>query len=131
MLADIDDLENDENVVSSTEVATVTALVVSSLAVLACVALNRVPDTALGLYFGAWVTHAGVQRHQRLKGQADPAAVTSPSPDAGDIPMLINWLLTRLLHGVLLSALLGGGFITRDIRRVFAQGDHLMVQTRD
>jgi len=70
----------------TTAVTTLAALVVSSLAVLVCVALNRVPDTALGLYFGAWVTHAGVQRHQRLKGQADPAAVTSPSPDAGDTP---------------------------------------------
>lgn len=71
---------------SSTEMATVTALVVSSLAVLVCVALNRVPDTALGLYLGAWVTHAGVQGHQRLKGKAAPAVATSQSPVAGDTP---------------------------------------------
>ncbi|ATF95199.1 hypothetical protein CO704_12305 [Cedecea neteri] len=62
---------------SSTEVATVTALVVSSLTVLACVVLNRQPDTVLGLYLGAWVTHAGVQGHQRLKSQ-------TPPPDGGN-----------------------------------------------
>lgn len=65
-------LSNSHGRLSSTEVATVTALVVSSLAVLACVMLNRQPDTVLGLYLGAWVTHAGVQGHQRLKSQTPP-----------------------------------------------------------
>lgn len=67
----------------TTAVTTLAALVVSSLAVLVCVALNRVPDTALGLYLGAWVTHAGVQGHQRLKVAAATAAQNSgDTPDA-------------------------------------------------
>ncbi|SQC93432.1 Uncharacterised protein [Cedecea neteri] len=87
---------------SSTEVATVTALVVSSLTVLACVVLNRQPDTVLGLYLGAWVTHAGVQGHPATQ---KPDSATGWRP----IKMPVKWLLTHLLPGVLLCALLGGG----------------------
>lgn len=43
------------------------ALFVSSVALLLCVAMRQAPDTALGLYLGAWVTHAGVQSHQQKK----------------------------------------------------------------
>ncbi|EBS1710842.1 TPA: hypothetical protein G8W46_000320 [Salmonella enterica] len=43
------------------------ALMVSSVALLMCEAMHQVPDVALGLYLGAWVTHAGVQSHQQKK----------------------------------------------------------------
>ncbi|SQC92542.1 Uncharacterised protein [Cedecea neteri] len=70
-------LSNSHGRLSSTEVATVTALVVSSLAVLACVVLNRQPGYGAGVVSRAWVTHAGVQGHQRLKSQ-------TPPPDGGN-----------------------------------------------
>ncbi|MFB9086834.1 DUF2644 domain-containing protein [Erwinia tracheiphila] len=63
-------ITNPQGRLSTTDAATMVALVVSSLALLVCVVMNREPDTALGLYLGAWVTHAGVQVHQKLKGPA-------------------------------------------------------------
>ncbi len=58
---------NPQGRLSTTDAATMVALVVSSLALLICVVMDRQPDAALGLYLGAWVTHAGVQVHQKLK----------------------------------------------------------------
>lgn len=60
-------ITNPQGRLSTTDAATMVALVVSSLALLICVVMDRQPDAALGLYLGAWVTHAGVQVHQKLK----------------------------------------------------------------
>ncbi|WP_226020317.1 DUF2644 domain-containing protein [Serratia symbiotica] len=60
-------ITNPQGRLSTTDTATMVALVVSSLALLICVVMDRQPDAALGLYLGAWVTHAGVQYHQKLK----------------------------------------------------------------
>lgn len=63
-----------EGQLSTTDAVTLTALLVSSVALLACVALDRQPDAALGLYLGAWVTHAGVQVYQKRAGAAPQSA---------------------------------------------------------
>ncbi|WP_267431991.1 DUF2644 domain-containing protein [Erwinia psidii] len=60
-------ITNPKGRLSTTDTATMVALLVSSLALIICVVMNRQPDAALGLYLGAWVTHAGVQVHQKLK----------------------------------------------------------------
>lgn len=60
-------ITNPQGRLSTTDTTTMVALVVSSLALLICVVMDRQPDAALGLYLGAWVTHAGVQVHQKLK----------------------------------------------------------------
>lgn len=72
-------ITNREGRLSTTDTITVTALIVSSIALLICVAMNREPDAALGLYLGAWVTHAGVQVHQKLK--MVPGTTPGPAPE--------------------------------------------------
>ncbi|EHM48871.1 hypothetical protein HMPREF0454_00050 [Hafnia alvei ATCC 51873] len=67
-------ITNPQGRLSTTDTATMVALVVSSLALLICVVMDRQPDAALGLYLGAWVTHAGVQFHQRLKAPVAQSA---------------------------------------------------------
>lgn len=73
---------NPEGRLSTTDTISLTALCVSSVALLLCVVLNREPDVALGFYLGAWVTHSGVQVHQKIK--AVGAGKTPPPQERPD-----------------------------------------------